>query len=565
MLSIRKIGVVGRTYRHLNRYRKILTILFKYGFGNLVDILKIDQYLEIGLQFVSRTRRERVEKLTNAERVRMVFEELGPTFIKFGQILSTRPDLIPVDILTELEKLQDEVPPFPYAEVETIIKDEFGKPIAEIFNNFEEVPIASASIGQVHKAELKDGEVVAVKVQRPSLQQIIEIDLEIMLHLSSLVEKNIEEISYYRPVKIVEEFTRTLEKELDYTIEASNIERIHEKFFKEEIFYIPKVYNSLTTEKVITMEFIDGIKVSDVDKLDAEGLSRKKITKRGADFVLRQVFENGFFHADPHPGNIFILPNNVICLIDFGMVGSVDRYTREKFIELIIAIVSKEPKKAMQVLLALTDTDTDPDLRLLERDVSDFMGVHLYRSLKDINVSKLSQDVLEMVSRHKLRIRPDIFLMMKVFTAIEGVARQLDPDFDMIRFAKPFVRKAILLKYSPKRIASDAFDSATEFAHFFKEFPKEVLEILQLVKKEKIPVHFELNSMEKMLSTHDQISNRISFAIVIAALIVGSALIVMSNTPPLFYGISLIGIVGFLAAAILGFWLLIAIIRKGRL
>lgn len=565
MLSIRKIGVISRTYRHLNRYRQILAILFKYGFGNLVDILNIDQYLDIGLQFVAKNRRERVEKLSRGERIRLMFEELGPTFIKFGQILSTRPDLIPVDIFTELTKLQDNVPSFSYAEVEMIIAAEFGKPVSVLFLQFEENPIASASIGQVHKAKLSNGESVAVKVQRPGLDKLIEIDLEIMLHLATLIEKNIEEASYYRPIKVVEEFTRSLEKELDYTIEAVNIKRMAAAFIKETDYYLPKVYKEFSTSKVITMEFIDGIKVSEVEKLDAAGLDRKIIIERGANFVFKQVFENGFFHADPHPGNIFILPKNVICMIDFGMVGSVDQETRDKFIELLIALVSKEPKKAMNVLLAMTDTDETPDRRLLERDVSDFMSAHLYKSLKDINVSKVTEEVLEIVSRHKLRIRPDIFLMMKAVTAVEGVARKLDPEFDMIQFAKPFAKKTLLTRLSPTRLATDFFTTATEFIHFFKQFPKEILELSQIAKKEKFVIRIELNYFEKMLSTFDKISNRIAFAIVIAALIVGSALIVMAKTPPMLYGISIVGIIGFLTAAIMGFWLLIAIITKGRL
>jgi ubiquinone biosynthesis protein len=363
----------------------------------------------------------------------------------------------------------------------------------------------------------------------------------------------------------VEEFTRSLEKELDYTIEAVNIERMAAAFIKETDYYLPKVYKEFSTSKVITMEFIDGIKVSEVEKLDAAGLDRKIIIERGANFVFKQVFENGFFHADPHPGNIFILPKNVICMIDFGMVGSVDQETRDKFIELLIALVSKEPKKAMNVLLAMTDTDETPDRRLLERDVSDFMSAHLYKSLKDINVSKVTEEVLEIVSRHKLRIRPDIFLMMKAVTAVEGVARKLDPEFDMIQFAKPFAKKTLLTRLSPTRMATDFFTTATEFIHFFKQFPKEILELSQIAKKEKFVIRIELNYFEKMLSTFDKISNRIAFAIVIAALIVGSALIVMAKTPPMLYGISIVGIIGFLTAAIMGFWLLIAIITKGRL
>ncbi|MDJ0668985.1 MAG: AarF/UbiB family protein, partial [Desulfobacterales bacterium] len=262
MLSIRKIGVIGRTYRHLTRYRQILAVFFRYGFGDLVDLLKIDQYIEIGLQMISRNRRERLEKLSRPERVRLALEELGPTYVKLGQVLSTRPDLIPVDFITELAKLQDEVPPFDVAEVERIVTAELGAAPDEVFASFDRTPLASASIGQVHRATLPDGENVAVKVQRPGIKRIIEVDLEIMLHMATLMERHIEEIAFFRPVKIVEEFAKALEREIDYSFEAVNMERMAGQFLSDRTVYIPKVYRDFTTERVLTAEFIDGIKIS---------------------------------------------------------------------------------------------------------------------------------------------------------------------------------------------------------------------------------------------------------------------------------------------------------------
>ena len=565
MLSIRKIGVIGRTYRHLNRYSQILAVFFKYGFGDLVDSLKIDQYIEIGLQMISRKRRERVEKLTRAERVRMAFEELGPSYIKLGQILSTRPDLVPVDFIREFAKLLDEVPSFPFAEVEKVFVADLGAHPRDLFESFEETPFASASIGQVHKATIKNGDRVAVKVQRPGIEKIIEVDLEIMLHLATLAERHIEELALHHPVKIVEEFARTLEKEIDYTIEASNMERIARQFLDASHVYIPKVYRQTTTARILTTEFIDGIKVSDIDRLEAAGLDPKVITARGAEISLVQIFETGFFHADPHPGNIFVLPDNVICLLDFGMVGVVDRSTREDFVDLVDSIVRQDEMRTAEVLLKLTDRDEEPDMRQLERDVTDFLGQHLYKPLKDIELAKLLQHLLELSSRHRLRIRPDIFMMMKALSTIEGVAALLDPDFDLIAQAEPFIKRVKLERMAPDRIATDLARLASQSFRFLQTFPRDLLEITRLIRHKKLFFQHELQGLETMLATHDQISNRISFSIIIAALIIGSALIVISNIPPLFYGISLIGIIGFLAAAIMGIWLLVAIIRKGRL
>lgn len=565
MLSIRKIGAIGRTYRHLNRYRQILTIFFKYGFGDLVELLKIEQYIEVGLQLISRKRRGRIDRFSRAERVRMALEELGPTYIKLGQVLSTRPDLIPVDFINELSKLQDDVPPCSYDEMRGVIASELGRQPAELFDRFDETPLASASIGQVYRATLMDGETVAVKVQRPGIRKIIEVDLEIMLHLATLMERHLEEMALHRPVRIVEEFAKTLEREIDYTIEAANMERVARQFLEDATVYVPKVFRDVSTARVLTMEFVEGIKISDVARLDASGLDRKIITARGADFYLKQIFDYGFFHADPHPGNIFVLPDNVICLLDFGMVGSVDRQTREDFVELLDSVINEDETRACQVLLKLAIWDDEPDLRSLERDVAVFIGQHVYRPLRQIKIDKLLQDLLGIASRHRLGIPPDLFLMMKALGTIEGVALSLDPEFNMIAQTEPFIETVKLSRFYPHRIAGDVIRLASDMLQFAKQFPRDMLEISRLIRQKKLTFRIEHQGLDDMLATHDRISNRISFSILIAALIIGSALIVISKTPPLFYGISLIGIIGFLAAAIMGIWLLIAILRKGRL
>ncbi|MBW1931370.1 MAG: AarF/ABC1/UbiB kinase family protein, partial [Deltaproteobacteria bacterium] len=300
-MHIRKIGIIGKTYRHIQRYRQILTVLFKYGFGDLVHTLKIEQYLEIGLQMISRKRREKIETLSRAERVRMAMEELGPTFVKMGQILSTRPDLLPVEFIQELGKLQDHVPPFEYAQAKDIIERELGVPLGQLFKDFEETPLASASIGQVHRARLVDGDEVVVKVQRPGIRKTIEVDLEIMLHLATLMEKHLEGWDIQRPPRIVEEFARTLEKELDYTIEAAHTERFAMQFIGDTTVYVPKIYREATTSRVLTMEYVSGIKASEIARLDEAGYDRREIARRGFDLIMKQIFVHGFFHADPHP------------------------------------------------------------------------------------------------------------------------------------------------------------------------------------------------------------------------------------------------------------------------
>ena len=530
-----------------------------------MNLLRIDQYIEIGLQLISQNRRERLERLSRAQRIRMALEELGPSFIKLGQILSTRPDLIPVEFVNELSKLQDKVPASPYTDIRRIITSEIGSPPEDLFARFDETPFASASIGQVHRAELFDGDPVAVKVQRPGIQKIIEVDLEIMLHLATLMERHVEEMSLHQPVRIVEEFAKSLEREIDYSFEATAMERTAGQFLDDQTIYIPKVYRETTTTRVITMEFVDGIKVSHIDQLDEAGLNRKLITQRGADLLLKQIFQCGFFHADPHPGNIFVLPDNVICLIDFGMMGTVSLQVREDFVELIDAVVHKQESRATHVLLKLTNRDGEPDIRALEKDVAEFIGQHLFKPLKDIELGKVLQQLLETAALHQLVIPPDIFVMMKALATVEGVALALDPNFDMIARATPFIERVKLERFHPKRIASDAVELVGELLDLMRQFPRDLIEISRMIKQQKLFLNLELKGMDTMLSAHDQISNRIAFAIIIAGLIIGSSIIVISEIPPLFYGISLIGIIVFLAAAIMGIWLLIAILRSGRL
>ena len=564
-MHIRKIGIIGKTYRHIQRYRQILTVLFKYGFGDLVHTLKIEQYLEIGLQMISRKRREKIETLSRAERVRMAMEELGPTFIKMGQILSTRPDLLPVEFIQELGKLQDHVPPFEYAQVKDIIERELGVPLGQLFKDFEETPLASASIGQVHRARLVDGDEVVVKAQRPGIRKTIEVDLEIMLHLATLMERHLKAMEIHRPTRIVEEFARTLEKELDYTIEAAHTERFAMQFIGDTTVYVPKIYREATTSRVLTMEYVSGIKASEIARLDEAGLDRREIARRGFDLIMKQVFVHGFFHADPHPGNIFILPGNVICYLDFGMMGRIGRKSRENFADLIMNIVRRDEVKVTDALVRLTISDEEPNHNALERDVAEFIDQHFYRPLKELDLGKLLHQLLEMAARHRLTVPPDLFLMIKALSTAEGVGRVLDPDFDATERAAPFVRRIQLQRLHPKRVAEDIYDSGSDFLHLIKEIPGELREILRQARQGRVKIEFEHRGLEPMLSTHDRISNRLAFAIVLASLIIGSSLIVLSGIPPKWHGIPVIGLAGFIIAGVMGLWLLFSIIRRGSM
>ncbi|MFH1037122.1 MAG: AarF/ABC1/UbiB kinase family protein [PVC group bacterium] len=565
MLSIRKLTGISRTYLHVNRYRQILQVLFKYGFGELLDTLKIEQIVELGLQKISRKRRERIETLTGPQRFRLALEELGPTFVKLGQVLSTRPDLIPLSLITELAKLQDEVPPFPFEEVQSIIETETGKTPEELFQQFEKEPSAAASIGQVHRATLKDGTDVMVKVQRPGIKRTIEIDLEIMLHLAGLMERHLAELQVIRPSRIVEEFARTLGEEIDYTLEASHVERFSDQFKAEETIRVPRLYREFSSERILTLEDIRGIKASDVEELRRKGYDCALLARRGADLMMKQIFEFGFFHADPHPGNIFILPDNIICYIDFGMMGRINRHDREDFGDLLMAIVGKNEKKTVEMVLALTDHDAEPDRETLERDIAGFIDQNLYQPLKYLELGKVLQQLLELATAHHLTIKPNFFLMMKALSQVESLGVKLDPDFEIISRAKPFVTRLEMARLSPKRIAGELFESGAELLSLLRDIPAEVRSILKLTRGGNLKIIFQHRGLDRILSTLDRSSNRVAFAIVLAALVVGSSLIVHAGVPPKWNGIPIIGVIGFLVAGIMGFWLLITIIRHGRM
>jgi len=476
-----------------------------------------------------------------------------------------RPDFVSVEFINELTKLQDRVPPSPFSLLKPLIESELNCQLTDIFEFFDIIPIASASIGQVYKAKLKDGRTAAVKVQRPDLDRLVAVDLGIMYHLASMMEKNFEEVSFIRPVTIVEEFARTIFKELDYTIEADHLERFARNFADDPTVHIPEVYRELTTRRVLTMEFIDGVKASDIQHLDATGMDKQLITHLGANILLKQTFDHGFFHADPHPGNIFILPDHVIAMLDFGQVGAVDQQSKEDFVDLIDAVVHQNPFKATRQLLKITYWDQKPDLRRLEKDVAEFIGKHLYKPLKDLNISTLIQDLLYLVSRYQLRIPPDIFLMMKSLATIEGLARQLDPDFDMIEQATPFIRQIKLDRLKPQRLGDDLYTLTGEFIQFAKQFPTDMIEISRLIKEHKISLKIDEKSLAAIQTAHHKTGNRIVFSIIIAALITGSAIVLAAGIPPFIFGIPALAFSGVGISAIMGLGLIVAVIKKGGL
>lgn len=562
---IRKIGLLGRGYRHIKRYREIITVLVKYGFGDLIEKSKLDRYIDFGKKLFPWKKNVEKVPLTRWERIRMTFEELGPTFIKLGQVMSNRPDLLPDELIEQLEKLQDAVPPFPVDESKKLIEEELGKPIKELFPGFVDIPVASASIAQVHKATLPDGDPVAVKVQRPGIDKTIEIDLEIMLHFAMLMERYIEGAETLNLVGIVEEFERVISRELNFYIEASHIERFSKNFQKDMTLYVPKVYRESSTRRILVMEYVEGERLANILADNNNNFDRALLAKMGANLIFKQVFEHGCFHADPHPGNIFIMEDNVICLLDFGMVGEISQKEKEHIISMIFGVIKRDSRKIVTALQKITEDGHIEERGRLEVHVSEMLDRYLYVSLKEIDMAELINELVKTVISYRLKISPGFFLLLKAFVTIEGVARKLDPNFNIMEHLEPIALLLLKEQLNPRRIAGDIFSSAADYATLFRDLPGELHEIIDQLRHGKVKIIFEHQGLDKMIYRHDRISNRIVFSIIIASLVIGSSLIILSKIPPLFMGIPVIGILGFMFAAFLGFGLVLSILWRGKL
>ena len=556
-------GSLTRTYRHVQRYREIAAVLLKHGFGDLAGGLELHRYLRFGRWRT--TRASEPARPTRPERVRLVLEELGPSFVKLGQLLSTRSDVFPDALIRELVKLQDSVPPFAGETALKTVSDALGQPIAALFREFDTAPFASASIAQVHRAVTTEGDSVAVKVRRPHIRSVMETDLEIMAHLAKLAEKLIEDAHVLEPVKIVGEFSRIVRRELDFAAEASHMERFAACFQGDERIKVPAVYRRLTAEPVLTMEYVSGTKVSLVSGLESPGLDPAVVAQRGAALMFEQVFSHGFYHADPHPGNILVLPGNVICFLDYGMVGVLTVRYREHLGNLILGLVNRDEQQIATAVYRFSGHRQFERRERLEADIANLVECQLYRALRDIRVGEVLNELTRILVEHDIRMPPDFFVLTKAITTIEGVGRSLCPDLDVMKHAEPLVRKLLREKMSPKAIAADMVVAALELRSLVRELPGEFREILTLVKRGELGARLEHRGVEGFARQHEEASNRLAFAIVLAALVVGSSLMVLSDVPPKVKGIPLIGLIGFLVSGVLAFSLLYTIIRHRRM
>jgi ubiquinone biosynthesis protein len=545
---------IQRRLKSIGRFRHIAVVLAKYGFGEVLRRVHLPHRMAVfGKRLAS--------GVEAPERLVMALEELGPTFIKLGQILSTRSYLLPSEYAEALSRLQDRVSPFPIEQVKQILEQELGKPPEDLFAEFDEVPFASASIAQVHRATLSSGEAVVVKVRRPGVRETLELDIIILYELAELLETYVPESRRYDPTGIVKEFERTSRREIDFTAEAANLAVFRQNFADVPDIYIPLVYRKMTTGKVLTTEYIDGIKISNVEELRRADLDLPAIARLGARAVLKQVFEDGFFHADPHPGNLFVLPDGRIAAVDFGLVGRLTPREIDDLADFFIAVVKGDGEKLLAAVEQMNALPDDVDRRSALEDVMLFLDKYRTEDLGDHNVKEMFQEVIYLMRRYRVRVKTELLLLSKALGTYEDVGRKLDPEFNMIQEFRPYVERMIRKKYGISSLFKGR--SLSEFVSNLSSIPSDLANIMALAKDGRLKIEFEHLGLEQLTGQIERSGNRLSFSMIIAALVVASSLILVLGRSVLTErGLA---IAGFAFSAVVAAWLLISIIRSGRL
>lgn len=555
---------ITRNIRTFRRYRHIVGVLIKYGFGYILEYLNL-------AHFVARSRRifrrdeARISQLSTAERMRLVLEELGPTFVKLGQLLSTRPDILPPGFIAEFSKLQDRVPSFSFDEVREQVSLQLGGRLEDFYSTFAEEPIAAASIAQVHRASLLTGEDVVVKVRRPGVVELVETDIDVLMGLALLAERHLPKSDIYDPVGLVKEFARTIRREMDFAREGHTIEKFRNNFSGDPTLYFPKVYWQATSKGVLTMEYIGGVKVTDLRGLERAGNDRKLVARLGADAFLKQVLDHGFFHGDPHPGNVQILPGNVICLLDYGMVGRLDPQLKQFLTDVLLAIVKRDVDEVINLLIYSGEIGDTLNTKALKRDLSSFIDSYYEIPLREIVVGRMLLEFIEIITTYHIRFPPDLMLLAKALVNIEGMGRTLDPDFDMIEHLRPFMEKAVRERISPRHVGKELGGIVMSYLNLTKNLPRDIKEILNRINRDKFKIDLEHRGLDRFINELDRSINRLSSSLILTALIVGSSIIIQADRGPFILGVPMLALFGYSVAAFLGLWVVVAILRSGRL
>lgn len=574
----------------LGRLHEIASILIRYGFADMVRRMGMANALERAGRVLLWKHADELAHLEPPARVRRALEDLGPTFVKLGQLLATRVDLFAPEWIVEFGKLQDSAPASPYAEIRQQLTEDLGAPPEEIYAAFDPEPLAAASIAQVHRARLEDGSEVVVKVRRPGIRPIIEADLRWLMRLAELAETENLELRNFHPQEVVRQFAQSLRRELDFAAECRNSEGIANNFAgytdqdatppaatdkapdsattrlppaPPRIIVIPRVYWQWTGERVCVQEFIDGIPGRNLGAVDRAGLDRKILARRGAHAVLKMIVGDGFFHADPHPGNVFYLPGNRIAFIDFGMVGRLSEERRDQVIQLMLGLVRHEPARVADVMLGWTGDSAVDEAGLLQ-EIQTFVDQYYGIPLKQLSLGAMLNDLVAILREHRIALPADLALLIKAFISLEGMGRELDPDFDMAGEAIPILEQSLRARYTPAALIKRGWRSAGEMLSLIADLPHDLSRLLRAARRGRLEIHIDVTHLKHVGNQLDGAANRLVVGVVVAALIIGSSIVMTVSGGPTLLGLPLFGLLGYLGAAAGGVWLLLSIWKSNK-
>ena len=553
------------TVRDLGRLQEIASVLIRFGFGEFVQRIGLAGALERAGRLLHIRQHEQRGRPDPAVRFRHALQELGPTFVKFGQVLATRIDLLPPEWIAELGKLQNAVPAFSWEEIRPQLAEDLGAEPEQMFARIETQPLAAASLAQAHRAWLDDGTPVVLKVRRPGIREVIEADLRLLARVAEIIEAQVPDLRRYRPTGIVHQFATSLRAELDFAAECRNAERIRENFEGDGRIAIPGIHWQWTCERLNVQDFMDGTPGGDMASLDALGLDRHELARKGAGIVLKMVLEDGLFHADPHPGNVFYLDDGRIGLIDFGMVGRVGERRRQQVAQLLHGMVTQESEAVADILLEWTDGDADVEEGRLQTDVDALVDQYRGVPLKELRMGQMLLDVSAMLRRNRLTLPPDLALMIKAFLTLEGLGRRLDPDFDMASEAQPYLERALLQRYSPAALARRGRRTVSGMLDLVGSLPRDLRRLMQAARRGRLRTQIEVTSLKAFGDQINSAANRLTVGVITAALIIGSSIVMnsvgggVSNR-----GLMTLGVLGFVGAALSGVWIVFSIWRSNR-
>ncbi|HEV2091748.1 MAG TPA: AarF/UbiB family protein [Rubrobacter sp.] len=542
----------------LRRFTQISRVLVRHGFGFVFDVRR-DRRENKGLQ----------EFLAPnfGVRMRRSLDDLGPTFVKFGQVLSTRSDIFPEGILSELQKLQDTARPMPAGRAQAILEQELGAPVDEVFSEFEAVPLGSASIGQVHRAVLRSGEIVAVKVQRPEAPGRVAADLELMREFADFVDRRFAQKVLVDARGLVAEFEVVVRRELDYAAEAQNARRFAANFAGTPVA-IPAVYQEFSTSKVLTMEFVVGTRFRDIRPLLMTPSERRRVASMGADAIFKMAFEDGFFHGDPHPSNLLLTPGGDLALLDFGMVGFMSQGDIEALSRLFIAVIQRDASAALRALEGLGVRYATEVRGELVRELREFLNKYAGLSVGEVTLGQALSELIALARRYRVRMPPVFPLLTKALVTAEGLARSIDPTINVYEVARPYARRLLSQRYRPHVMAELATERSLEYARYLEEYPEQIHQVLGELADGELEVQLRHSGLDELIGSVDVLANRLVFAVVTAALLVGSSMLgafdVGGPSVPLI-GVPVVAFIGFMLALVLASLLLVIIYRSKRL